>query len=311
MTPDLRTVPLQQILPDQSLRYRDPLALWSGAEALRRSVRRRGVLAPVRLLETAAGLQPAAGFRRLELAAELGLGEVPAEVVTGAPGPLLVRAAEEHAGQPANVRELARAVGAALDLGWDEQQTARELLPALGLEPGVRLARRYARLRALPAVTLDLLVGKGYSLRRCLPFCDLSAADCELLTAVAAGLGLGARQIEEAASQLREVAAREAVPLARLVDELELDRPDQAAAEALARLERRRYPDASRRRHEVEQLAGSMARLGVTVGYDRNFTRDGVDLRLRVGSVEELEAIVRPLSSEHGTELLRRILKEL
>ncbi len=106
MTPDLRTVPLQQILPDQSLRYRDPLALWSGAEALRRSVRRRGVLAPVRLLETAAGLQPAAGFRRLELAAELGLGEVPAEVVTGAPGPLLVRAAEEHA-TPAKGRVMA------------------------------------------------------------------------------------------------------------------------------------------------------------------------------------------------------------
>lgn len=311
MTSPVRSVPLEHILPDQSLRYRDPLALWSGAEALRRSVRRHGVLRPVRLRETEGGLQAAAGYRRLEAAAELGLAEVPAEVVDHEPGALLVRAAEEHAGQPANVRELTRAVKIALALGWDDHRVAQELLPALGLEPSVRLVQRHARLRALPPIMLDLLVAKAYSLRRCLPFCDLATDECELLAAVATGLGLGARQIEETASRLREVAAREGLPLGRVVGELELDRPDQASGEALSRLERRRYPDASKRRQVVDELARQLTAQGVGVGYDRNFARDGVDLRLRVESVEQLRRLADELGSGRVVDLVRRILEQL
>jgi len=92
-------VPLREIALDRELRYRDPLELWSGAEALRASVRRSGVLEPVQLQETAAGLMPVCGFRRLQLARELRFDEVPAWV--SGPGEerfsLFCRAVEAHA----------------------------------------------------------------------------------------------------------------------------------------------------------------------------------------------------------------------
>jgi len=266
------------------------------------------VLQPVQLLETPAGLQPVAGFRRLQVAAELRLDEVPAQVARGEAGPLFALAVEEHAGQGCNVREQARAVAVSMELGWSAEQVARDLLPALGLQPHAGLVTRYVRLQAMPAELLDLLVSKGYSLRRCLPFCDLPEEDCRLLAVVAVGMGLGGRQIEEVSSQLREVAAREDLALAQVVEQLGLDRQDGDDAGGLGRLELRRYPEASRRRREMEALARQLAGGEVAVRFDRNFARDGVDLGFHVHSVQKLRELTRELGTDHSLELIRQIL---
>ena len=314
------TTPLEQplwsvapddVLLDHSFRYRDPLGQWSGARALRESILRHGVLTPLRLRETPGGLQLVAGFRRLQIAREEGLATVPARVVSGEPGLLLVQAVEEHAGLSASVREQARAVALGLELGWPVERVARRLLPALGLEPSAHLATRYARLRALPRELLDLLHSKRFSLRRHLPFCDLTGDECRLLAAVAASLGLGARQIEQVSSELREVAAREDLPLTQVVEQLGLQQPGQGAPEALARLERRRYPEAARRRDEVEALARELAPGRVSVRFDRNFARDGVDLGFHIDSVQQLRDVTRELGSDHSLERLWQILEKL
>lgn len=269
------------------------------------------MLQPVRLRETPAGLQIVAGFRRLQAAVSEELEVIPYCLARGEPGLLFVQAVEEHAGQGSSVREQARAVAVALELGWSVGRVARDLLPALGLEPSEHLASRYVRLQAMPPELMDLLATKNFSLRRHLPFCDLTAADCRLLAELATTLGLGARQIEEVTIELREVAAREGIPLAQVVVELELDGGGQGTPVALTRLEQRRYPEASRRRRQIQQLAGELAQGRVALRFDRNFARDGVDLSFHVDSAQELRDLSRELSTDHSLELVWKILEQL
>ena len=168
-----RPLPLAQIGVDRALAYRDPLAIWPGAGALRASIERVGVLCPVVVCGAGGSPVLVAGFRRVEALAALGRAEVPARVSERPLEELFVEAVEGHAGQGANLREVARALQIGRRLGLSLEEAAARLLPPLGLEPHPDLAGRYLELLRLPGRLLGFLVDKGFSLRRCLPFCRL------------------------------------------------------------------------------------------------------------------------------------------
>lgn len=302
----------QQLSSDRSLAYRDPLSLWSGASALRSSMQRQGMLVPVWARRVGEAYQLVAGFRRVETALELGLQRIPAVIVDGNVGELFCKSVERHAGQEANLRERARAVSVGLSLGWTARQVAQRLLPALALEPSGRLAEHLARVGRLPPELLDLLVAKSFSLRRSLAFCALDAAEARSLARVATQLALGARQIEEVGTWLQEIARREQLPLAQVLQQLglgETDEPDRAAS--LQRLEQRRYPEATRRRAAIAALCDGFAAGLVTVRHHKNFAADGVDLSLHVDSVAQLREAAARLADGPTLERLDKILEQL
>jgi len=307
-----RLVPLREIARGRDLAYRDELALCPGAELLRASVRRCGVLQPVQLQQSASGLRPVAGFRRLEVAVELGLDAVPARI--GGPAEetfaLFCRAVEEHVNQPINLRERLRALAVAEELGAPPSRVCAELLPALGLAAELHLLDDLRGLQALPAALRDLLASKGFSLKRCLPFLRLSSDDGALLCEVARRLGLGGRPIEELLASLLEVAARDQVPLRSLLAELGF--LEGSGGAALARLRLRRYPEASRRQRTLEQAADALAKLaGASLRWDPALASETVELSLRVRSVEALRRSLEALGSETAARALERALEEL
>lgn len=308
-------IPLDQLLDDPCLAYRDPLSQWDGAAALRASVQRRGVLQPVWVCPatTAAGAGRqllVAGFRRRALALELGLKNLPARLLEGDPEQLFVLAVEQHAGQPVNLRERMHAVLIGLRLGWSAGQVARRLLPPLGLEPHPALAQRHAALAALPPQLLDLLVSKGLSLRRCTPFLALDADQARLMARLALALGLGARQLEQVLAWLLEISGRDKLPLDQLVQQLELLSPDHAEG-ALGRLEQRRFPETTRRRLLLRQRCEDFAAGRVALRFDPNFTRDTLELRATVASAAELTELAELLGSAPQRRLLEEILQLL
>lgn len=300
-------IPLEQILQDTSLAFRDPLEQWPGADELRRSIARQGVLRPVSLLHSDQGYRPAAGFRRLQVLRELSSDTVPARVSSADPGEAFVEALEEHAGQPANLRERVRAVCIGERLGWSADRIAQQVLPTLGLSPHPHLVSQHSDLAQLPRELLDLLVGKGFSLRRCLPFCALGRAEARLLTRVALNLGLGGRQVEEVFACLQEIAGRESISLDTVVQELDLLETGQGRGWQQA-LEGRRYPELFRRRAALQQAALDFAGGQVAVGYDQNLCDEGVELRFQVRSGEQLRQVLRALGEPVTTEQLQRIL---
>ena len=294
-----------RLSPDTPLRYRDPLRLWSGAAALRASIERVGVLDPIAVRGDA--LEIVHGHRRVEVARELGLARVPVLQVEGDSGELLAHAVEAHAGRgDQNLREAARAVAAALRLGMSQEQVAARILPALGLEPHMELVRRYRRLLALPPDLLQLLLSKGFSLRRCLPFCDLPGGDALLLARLCQGLG--ARQIEETATALREICARDGLELERLVDELALDPLER---DGLDRLFARRQPETTALRRRAGELARELGGDEARVTFDPNFTRDGVELSVRLMREGDLDRLVQRLVEPDKRDLLGRLLELL
>lgn len=316
--PRLQQLPLSEIEVDPTLRVRDALPAGS---ALQASVARVGVLDPVVVHVT--GADAAAllvhGFRRVAAAAACGLDRVPALV--HAPGPplleLLLWAVEHHAGEPLNLRERMRAVDVAEQLGAGEQQLARRLLPALGLDPGARVVRDLRRLRALPAELLDVAVNKRLSLRRCLPLCNLARDDAVTLARVAGELRLGARQLEEVSAALLEISRRDGVDVRALAMELGLLGGEAGAvrgadgAGPLERLERRRLPETTRRRDALDRLCGALGGRGLIVGYDRNFASDGLRVELSVRDGQQLERLLRRLEGREVRDGLRELLQQL
>jgi len=290
------------LLGDRSLAYRDGLERWSGAERLRGSIRRRGLLEPVTVWTGGGEPRLVAGFRRIQALEELGAVEVPARLTEAPLEELFVAAVESHAGQPANLREVARAVRVGVGLGWTLEQAARRLLPALALEPHPRLAGRYLGLLDLPAELLQLFVDKGFSLRRCLPFCALDPGAAGTLAAlVRTGLVRGGRQLEEVACWLVEAAAREGIMADALAGELGL--LDPGAAPALARLEARRFPEVSRRRRELDALCSAVAggeQARLRVSYDRNLADEELQVILRLASPDDLDLLLPALGRSRG-----------
>jgi len=303
-------IPLEQILQDTSLAFRDPLEQWPGADELRRSIARQGVLRPVCLLHSDQGYRPAAGFRRLQVLRELGSDTAPARVSSADPGEAFIEALEDHAGQPANLRERVRAVCIGERLGWSAERIARRVMPALGLSPHPHLMTQHARLAQLPRGLLDLLTGKGFSLRRCLPFCGLAQAEARLLARVALNLGLGGRQVEEVFACLQEIAGRESISLEAVVQDLGLKEAGQDRAWPEA-LEGRRYPELTRRRAALDRAVRDFADGRVTVGYERNLCDEGVELRFKVRDDDQLQQVLRALSEPETAAQLQRILELL
>jgi ParB-like chromosome segregation protein Spo0J len=274
------------------------------------------VLHPVVLREQDSGFLTIGGFRRLEVLREMEADTAPAVIVEGEVRDLFQQMVEEHAGQGSNLRERARAIQIGLNLGWTIEEVSRKLLPPLGLQPNSYLASEYQRLLGLPTCLLDLLVEKSFSLRRCLPFCNLEVDSATLIAEVCGHLRLGGRQIEEISTWLLEIAGRENMPLRQAIDELSLldpldtKRSDLSVAQALRRIEERRLPETSRRRSELDQLCQSLAGGSVEVRYDRNFATDGVEVVLKVHGVDELRQALRDLGEVRAQHQLEQLLEE-
>ncbi len=312
----IQSVALADISPRRALAYRDPLAQFSGGEALIASIKRRGILQPVLLCGTSGELQVIAGFRRLEVAHRLGLDQVPARVEQGAPAELFLAAVEEHTGVELNLREQARAMGIAQELGWSLERIVRQLCAPLGINPHSVLVEKYLRVMTIPPVLFELFVAKGFSLRQCLPYCELPPDDGDRLAQVAVHLGLGSRQLETATTWLLAISRRDEQGLAQVVDELDLLLPwepgqqGQAQRRALGRLEERRFPETCARRREVEQLCGELGDQ-LLVRYDRNFSRDTMEVVLQAGTLAALDQHAAGLQETRTRELLAKILERL
>ena len=185
------------------------------------------------------------------------------------------------------------------------KEEAERLLPPLGLEPHPDLAARYLNLLDLPAGLLQLFVDKGFSLRRCLPFCRLDPAELDVVNRVAAHVR-GGRKLEDATTWLLEVAAREGAAVAAVAREVGLC---NGAPDALARLEARRFPETTRRRKEIDALCEGLAGRQVGVRYDRRFTAEQIDLVLSVRSLADLSDLLDRLKQPATRRTLDRILR--
>jgi hypothetical protein len=305
------SVALREILDERDLQYRDPLELWPGAEALRASVRRCGVLEPVQLQETGAGLVAVSGFRRLQLGRELSLDGVPAWIADRGEDrfALFCRAVEAHAAQPSSLRERLRALEVADRLAAPAERIVRELLPPLGLAAEAHLLEDLRRLQALPAGLRDLLAQKGFSLRRCLPFSRLDRGEGERLAGLCRRLGLGGRQIEDLLLSLLEVCARDGLSPGRLLDELGAL---PGAEPALAALFARRYPETARRTRALEEAGRRLrAAAGAELHWDPSLAGESLELLLKLGSAAELAQRARALGGEDAREALEAAFQEL
>jgi hypothetical protein len=313
-------IPWTDIFDYTSFAYRDGPERWSGGELLRASLVRCGLRQSLLVRPLTQGMQLVAGFRRFALWREAGLSpSIRVKIVDGEPRDLFLAAVEEHAGQDTNLRERVRAIHVALGFGWGMEEIADKLLPALGFSPQPHLVKQYLKLAELPSLLLDVFVEKNFSLRRCLPFCHLPPEEALVIANLARHLRLGGRQIEQVSMWLLEIARRENLPLTQLATELNLfvasERfaapGSEADTETLQRIEARRFPETWRRRQHIEHLRQKLDLPGVAIHWDRNFTRDTLDLSFSLRQGSDLERLLQLLERAETKAQLQRILEHL
>ncbi|MGQ9857979.1 MAG: hypothetical protein ACUVS3_04720 [Thermodesulfobacteriota bacterium] len=297
MRADFLEVPLEELrLQDETYRSslgRDP-------SPLEDSVRKVGLLSPLRLEKTSRGLRIVSGFLRAEVAARLGLGAVQAQVLE--PGPpfqrLLEASHENLLGRGFTWAERAWVLDRALRR-WEISRShiMDELLPALGLPSTGRALEDHLRVASIPTHLLVALTRNGCSLSNALRLARLEPKDQELFVKLLPKVHLGENLLRECLDLLWEIKMRDGMGLGdiledpQLVQEMDSSGEDRRQRGEVFRRHLRRVRMPSLSAMESAFLKAK-TRLGlpseVSVLHSPFFEEVGVTVTFRAKSAEQL-----------------------
>lgn len=239
---------------------------------LEASIRRLGLISPVVVQPVEGrGMRIVSGFRRIEACRRLGVSDVPCRVLPkDAPAAHCVEIAiaDNLTQRPLNLAEQARCLellqGDRLD-----PSAAQQMADVFGFPMNKALASKLNRIAQTPESVQDALVRGTISLPTVLLLADLAPEDAELLVTLFERLPMGLNKQREVLLLLKEIAAREAISLARLLSDSVLqrmladDHPDGnlKTRRLRAYLRQRRYPHLSAVEEAFHHCVGEM-RLG-------------------------------------------------
>lgn len=300
------------IADNTHLAYRDPFERCSFAAELCASISRQGILQPLTVFQTfpQEKWHVVHGFRRLAALRRLGITQAP---VTPIDHPEKISEAflevlELHVGQPINLREKCRALTIAQACAMPLNLMVKRLLPALGLPAQKHIFEQYKLLEQLPRELFDILADRDFSLRRCLPFTQLSAEEGQKLASLIRASDLTGKQIEELFTAAREIAARESCSLGQILDELTANADSSGLMSCLTQ---RRYPEAFRRRQKINELSHDWASKWMSIRFDQNFNRSGCELVLAIDDENQWEQNFEQTISYLNSPDFRRQIKQI
>lgn len=263
----LQVVPLGDIdAQDRSLALSRP---WQLEESLLTSIRRHGILAPLRLrTRPESRLQLVHGFRRFEAARQLNLPSVPA-LVCSDPNPLrLFRQAIEENRTSRGLGDLEKAAALwTLKYRFDvpEIRLVEEFLPLLDLKPDRRHLQMHLELAELPD-SLQRALGQGLEAETALRLCRHPSDFQQLCCRIIRDHRLGKNRQKELVELLDEITAASGDSAAEVWGQTgaaEAERQaDLSTADrwkrALALLRQRRYPALWRHQARFEELKSTL-----------------------------------------------------
>jgi hypothetical protein len=317
MARSFKDVPTKDLLPeDQTYRSsleRDPTPLVS-------SLRRMGVLIPLRLQEAGEGFRIVSGFLRAEAAMELGQDTVPAEVLgTEEPRETLLAALHENNltrgfTWPERTWVLERVMKQ-----WDVPRDwiLEELLPAMGLPPAPRALEDHLNAASIHPDLRRVLLRHGCSLANALRLGRMQQQDQEFFVALLPSLHLGENLLRECLELLWETSTRDGISPRQILSDAKLleameargqDRPQRAAV-LREHLLRARMPHLSSMQEAFRKARkglGLPSRIslqhnpffespGVTVGFTARTSREFVHISRRLWEASQRSELLAAL----------------
>ncbi|OPY02030.1 MAG: putative chromosome-partitioning protein ParB [Syntrophorhabdus sp. PtaB.Bin184] len=295
----MTNVPLARIdLKDR----RFSLSYPPGDEDLRWSIATVGIVQPVILLDRTPCI-PVAGWRRLRCARELHLREVPAIIVDLDEKTALLRAIHDNLARGFNIIEKAAVVEAMDRFGFSREEIF-ELMAHLGLSPHEKVLSIFLRVASLDARLKDFVFRKNLSLRNVESLLRFEEKERRRILAALTGLRVTESTLREVLEMLELIRIRKGTLTGRDIPVME--NPDMLRAY----LKRKTHPILSSLAKKLKEIRNAMALPpGLDIRVDPFFEKEYIDIIVKTGSEDDVEAALGKISELVAAGHIRRIFE--
>lgn len=310
-------LPLEEILKDFFFCFTSN----SDLSHLRRSILTSGIQTPLHVLPARRGYRLLSGFKRFELALELGLDRIPAKVHTGKTHveKIFLEVILEHLScHSLNLLEKARIIRILNRLGVSWELMEKEFLPMMDLPDRWEIVQEVRDILALAPTVQDYIQIYNLSFKQTLVFAEFTYQQQELLIRLGMKLQIRGVELSEILSLLRDITKRDGISVEQILENMEVDRiidsEDLSRNEKIGQvkeyLRKRRYPRLTSWNESLENQRREMGLpRSLQVTWDRSLERPGIELRAEIKSVEDLQRIIAQLSKEENQKRFEDMLR--
>jgi len=292
-------VPLSRInLKDR----RFSLSYPPGDEDLRWSITAVGIVQPVILLDRTPYV-PVIGWRRLRCARELRMRSVPALIVDTDEKTALMRAIHDNMARGFNIIEKAAAVDAMDRFGFSRDEVF-ELMGHLDLNPHEKVLSSLRKVASLDDPSRDFIFRKRLSLRNVESLLRFDDRERKKILGALTGLHLTDSALREVLEMLELIRIRKGTLTGR-------DIPLMEDSDRLrSHLKQKTHPILSSLAKKLRAIRGAMALPpGVDIRVDPFFEKEYIDIILKIGSEDDVDAALGRISELVAAGHVRRILE--
>lgn len=273
-----------------------------GDENLLWSIASVGIVQPIVLLDRAPYIA-VGGWRRLRCARELRLRKVPALIVDIDEKTALMRAIHDNLARGFNIVEKAAVVDA-MDRSGFSRDEIFELMKHLGLNPHEKVLSILLGIASLDVPSRDFIFRKSLSLRNAESLLRFEEKERHRILTALTGLHLTESTLREILDMLQLVRIRKGALTGRdipVMENLDMLR---------SRLKQKTRPILSSLAKKLKTIRGSMALPpGVDIRVDPFFEKEYIDIILRIGDEDDVDAALGKISELVAEGHVRRILE--
>ena len=284
-------------------------------EALLKSISLCGVLNPV-VLKKNRVYQVITGFRRLEIAGELGLQDVPAYLVhpqASSEELFVFSILENQTSRTLDLFEKATLLSRLEQAKIPLSRILSVFMPLVGLAPLRQTRDELIAVAGLPGTVIDYILARNLSLRKIRHLKEFSEGSPIFLVEFLEFLSPSANVFEEVTKRLVEVGQRDAETLDRIIESnrfVEIMK-DEAIEKAIRmkmlreRIFALRYPVLSTENKKIEDALKALDLPRCSdVKWDRSLEAKGLEVKLSLISDEDFEKSLRSLERLRSGHIL-------
>ncbi len=315
---EVQGIPLSRIdFGDGKYQTRLPWNLTS--ESLQKLIAAAGIVTPLRLeVRDSGDFRIISGFRRLQIARELGLPDIPALVIQGEPDRLFLSAVCENMSQNPDL-DLSERAGVAVrmlrEFEYGEDRVASEILPLLRLPATLHQLRQLRFLARMPETIQHAISGR-LTLQSARIIGEWDDEDAEFFIGVVNRYQLGTNKQKQLLSLLEDLRRREGCSVRKLWESsgaAAIERREELAPTDRFRafrglLRQQRFPVLSQYEERAEALEHALSLPAkIKLLLPPYFEGDHIDIHLRVSSPSELRSLVGVLESASSRDEMEKL----
>jgi len=287
---------------------------------LRRSVQAHGFLTPCLLKEATEGYRIVHGFRRIALAQEQSIEEIPAIFSEKSPlENLKWSIIENRVRGEFNLYEQSKAIQVAHGLGATASEIIDDILPLLGLHSHKNVYDEYRGFIRLPQPLIDFFVSRDTPISRTQVFQNLSEEGLEIAVELLRRFNPGINVLDELLTNLYEISRREEKSVPQIYADLDVDsileesgQPHIALGEIRQQLQEYRYPVLSETNEKIAELT-SQLNLGnrVNINWDKRLENRGINVTYHWETVSNVKESAKKLGEQQNLKLFDAVFQKV